>query len=234
VRLSKENPKFLVSCGAKTDVTVKLWNIASQEKEAINQIITNQLIHRDMAASAETDLFAIATATSEIKVFKIGPPAKPIPGKELVLEKALTLVTHKSDVLTINMHGRLCASIARDNQLLIHKIEGEFPVSSLAFQMALDASTVNDTTRVAVYHSDELNHYTAYFALAYNSSNLEVYRLSLKESKPNAVRILSVEGDQIHNCQSIDFLEFVRVSQDVVLASGSALDLKINLWNVGD
>ena len=75
MRLSKQNPKFLVSCGAKTDVTVKLWNIASQDKEAINQIITNQLIHRDMAASAETDLFAIATATSEIKVFKIGPPA---------------------------------------------------------------------------------------------------------------------------------------------------------------
>jgi hypothetical protein len=86
-----------------------------------------------MASSAETDLFAVATATSEIKVFKIGPPAKPVPGKEVVLDKALTLVTHKSDVLCINMHGKLCASVARDNQLIIHKIEGDYPQSSVVF-----------------------------------------------------------------------------------------------------
>lgn len=86
-----------------------------------------------MTSSAESDLFAVATATSEIKVFKIGPPAKPIPGKEFVLEKALTLVTHKSDILTINMHGKLCASISRDNQLIIHKIDGEFPTGSVVF-----------------------------------------------------------------------------------------------------
>lgn len=100
--------------------------------------------------------------------------------------------------------------------------------------MALDGSFVNETTRVAVYHSDDFQQQTAFFALAYNSSRLEVYKLNLKEAKPVAVRVLGVEGEQIHNCQSTDFLEFVTVSQDVVLASGSSLDLKINLWNVGE
>ena len=187
-----------------------------------------------MAASSETDFFAVATATSEIKVFKIGPPAKPMPGKEVVLDKVLTLVTHKSDVLCISMHGKLCASVSKDGQLLIHRIEGDYPQSSVAFQMSLEAATVNETTRVAVYHSEEFSQQTAFFALAYNSSRLEVYKLNLKEAKPAALRVLSIEGEQIHNCQSVDFLEFVTVSSDVVLASGSSLDLKINLWNVGE
>jgi hypothetical protein len=78
--------------------------------------------------------------------------------------------------------------------------------------MALDASTINDTTRVAVYHSDGFDNQTAYFALAYNSSHLEVYKLNLKDSKPAAVRVLGIEGDQVHNSQSVDFIEFVRVS----------------------
>ena len=68
-------------------------------------------------------MFAVTTSTSEIKLFKLGPPVKVVAGKETVLDKLTTLVSHKKEVICLSLHGKLCASIAKDKQLLIHRTE---------------------------------------------------------------------------------------------------------------
>lgn len=122
-RLSQQNVKYLVSCGSKSDASLKLRNIANKEEGEINQVKTNQSVIKQMAYSAETNMLAVAAESSEIKLFKMCPPARPKVGHEIVLEKALTLINHKSEVLWVSMHGLFCASVARDQRLLVSRID---------------------------------------------------------------------------------------------------------------
>lgn len=64
-----------------------------------------------MVYSAELDLFAVITATSEVKLFKIGAPSKTTQGKEIILEKALTLTGQANEAISVHMHGKLCISV---------------------------------------------------------------------------------------------------------------------------
>jgi len=154
------------------------------------------MTHKDMAYSTSLDLFAVVSATSEIKVFKLGPPAKAAVGKELILDRLMTLVDHKQEVIAVSMHGNLCASIAKDRKVVINRLDKNFKQSTLVFSMTLDESAVNDTTRVAVCDSEQV-----YFAIAYNGTMLQVYQLT---SEGRAVVVLGIEGKGIHNCQTID------------------------------
>lgn len=115
VRFSKQHLRYMITCGAKSDVTLKLWNVPGSDLEEVNTVVTKQLIHKDMSYSADTDMFAVATTTSEIKLFKLGPPVKVTAGKEIVLDKFTTLVGHKKEIVGLNLNGKLCVSIAKDN-----------------------------------------------------------------------------------------------------------------------
>ena len=40
VRFSKQMPRFMVTCGAKSDVTLKLWNVPGADEEEVNCVVT--------------------------------------------------------------------------------------------------------------------------------------------------------------------------------------------------
>lgn len=99
--------------------------------------------------------------------------------------------------------------------------------------MKLD-SEVTDDMRVAVFHNDEWKseHETIFFAIAQNKG-FTVYKVQNADGKMIAMKVLGVES--AHNGQQVDSLEFVQMStNDVLLASCSGFDQKVNLWNVGE
>lgn len=212
VRLSHHQAKFMVSCGAKNDCTLKLWNVSLQDDQEVFDVATKQLAHKDMAYSQESDFFAIATATSEIKVFKLAPPAKAAVAKELVIEKLLTIVDHKSEVVAVDMHGKLCASVAKDKLVIISRIAPAPALNSKLFSMSLDVVP----SKVAVFDGD-----TVHFAIA-SESDLEVYQLTAQN---RAVRVLGVQ-------QPVDSMRFVSVKDQVMLATSSTIDKSLSLWSI--
>jgi hypothetical protein len=117
--------------------SLKLWNVASQETDPLSILSTKQTTHKDLVYSEHTNLFAVAAASTELKLFKLGAPAK-ASGLELVLTKALTLVNHNNEVMCVAMHGSLVVSIAADHELIVNRINKDLEQSSLVFSMKLD------------------------------------------------------------------------------------------------
>lgn len=97
--------------------------------------------------------------------------------------------------------------------------------------MKLD-SEVTDDMRVAVFHNDEWKSETIFFAVAQNKG-FTVYKVRSADGKMIAMKVLGV--DSAHNGKQVDSLEFVQMANnDVLLASCSGFDQKVNLWNVGE
>jgi len=71
IRLSRLEPKFLISSGWDQDVTLSLWDLSTKQKVAENS--TSQLLHKPILARAsDHDIYAVAAHTNEIKLFKVG------------------------------------------------------------------------------------------------------------------------------------------------------------------
>jgi len=67
-----------------------------------------------------------------MKLFKISKPKNAARG-DIALEKIITIVNHSQEVICASMHGKLCATIAKDNQLIINQINAEHEYKSLLF-----------------------------------------------------------------------------------------------------
>jgi len=123
VRLSKLQARYLVSCGDETDVTLKLWNIASACTEALSTTSTSQLRHKRMSQNSNYDVFSVAAGTSEVKLYQIG-------GKQAKTQESLhkitTLTKHSKEVLHVAFDGEHVASISKDQTFVLYKIEMQF------------------------------------------------------------------------------------------------------------
>ena len=75
---------------------------------------------------ADFDLYGVATTTSEIKLISItkgGAGKGPQAGTNM-LSKSVTLVAHRRDVIAISFDKDICASVANDKLLIVHRISG--------------------------------------------------------------------------------------------------------------
>ena len=94
---------------------------------------------------------------------------------------------------------------------------------SLVFEMPVQEA-VSQRTRVAVYHSQNTSPETCFVAISTDGTNLSVHKLSARDDRYSAIRVLAVDDGQLHDSLCAEDLQFVTLCDEVLLATISALD----------
>lgn len=55
----------------------------------------------------------------------------------------MALTGHSKEVMSVNMHGKLCVSVGQDNQLIIYRINNYYYTAEILFKMPLESDQVN-------------------------------------------------------------------------------------------
>jgi hypothetical protein len=70
LRLSRAEPRYLVTSGDELDVSICLWDL--QTKERLWKVETSQIRHRPRLSNApDYDIFSVAAQSNEVKLYQI-------------------------------------------------------------------------------------------------------------------------------------------------------------------
>jgi WD40 repeat protein len=111
VRLSKNYPNLVVTCGDEQDTMVKLWNL-TQPNEPMSKIETSQVKHYSMGYGPKHDFFAVSAWTTDIKILRIVKEHGVVKG----LQKVANLGGHKKETTSVSFcnESEFCLTTAKD------------------------------------------------------------------------------------------------------------------------
>ena len=121
-----------------------------------------------MSQMTAMDLYAVAAATSEIKLISIATGGGKGPrAASTMLQKVQTFVEHRNRAYSISFNADVSATIAADNQLIVHLISDPEHHKMLLKKPLDEGTEINNNSLVAVYKvekqkvSDQVQIYAA-------------------------------------------------------------------------